>query len=187
MNVGTLTISLTARTASLAKAGAQVKLFEKGVIASTQRINASIASIGMGFAALTIPIAALAGGSVKMFSEFEFSLAKVEGLVGIAHEQTMKWGAEVLKLSKTIGRSANDLGNALYFVASAGIRGATTMEIVKKSAQAAAAGMGDTQVIANLLTSVMNAYGETTLSAAKAMDILVLHLERKNIIVPRGT
>src|SRR5665811_2393247 len=142
MNVGILTISLTARTASLAKAGAQVKLFEKGVVASVQRINASIASVGMAFTALTIPIAALAGGSIAAFSEFEFSLAKIEGLVGISHGQTMQWGAEILQLSKTIGKSANDMGEALYFVSSAGIRGANTMKVVKASAQAAAAGMG---------------------------------------------
>ena len=173
MNVGTLTISLTARTASLAKAGAQVKIFESGIIASVQRINASIVSVGMAFSALTIPVAAIGIGATKMFAEFEFSLAKVEGLVGIAHEQTMQWGAEVLELSKTIGRSANEMGEALYFVSSAGIRGAETMEIVKASAQAAAAGMGESKVIANLLTSVMNAYGVANITTARAMDTLV--------------
>ena len=173
MNVGTLTISLTARTASLAKAAASVKAFEGGVIASVQRVNASIASVGMAFSALTIPIAAIGIGATKMFSEFEFSLAKVEGLVGIAHEQTMQWGSDVLELSKTIGVSANEMGDALYYVTSAGIRGENTMKVLKASAQASAAGMGESKDIADLLTSAINAYGEANLSVADSMDILV--------------
>lgn len=173
MNVGTLTISLTARTASLAKAAAHVKAFEGGIVASVQRANAAISSVGMAFSALTIPIAAVGIGATKMFAEFEFSLAKVEGLVGIAHSQTMQWGKEILSLSKTIGRSANEMGEALYFTASAGIRGSNTMKIVETAANAAAAGMGESKENADLLTSAMNAYGEENLSVADSMDILV--------------
>lgn len=173
MNVGTLTISLTARTASLAKAAAHVKAFEGGIISSAQRANAAISSIGMTFSALTIPIAAVGIGATKMFSAFEFTLAKVEGLIGIAHNQTMQWGADMLQLSKTIGVGANSMADSLYLVTTGGIRSAKTMEIVKKSAQASAAGMGQASTIAKVLTSAINAYGEANLGVGESMDILM--------------
>ena len=47
------------------------------------------------------------------------------------------------------------------------------MDILKESAKSSAAGLGETKVIADLLTSVMNAYGKENISAARANDILV--------------
>src|SRR4029079_10270447 len=50
---------------------------------------------------------------------------------------------------------------------------ADQLDVVKQSAMAAKAGLGDTQTVADAVTSAMNAYGSEVLSAAHATDVLV--------------
>ncbi len=121
---------------------------------------------------LTVPAAAAAGASVKMAADFETSLSKIEGLVGVARNEIQGMRGDVLALAGDTARSPQELADALFFVTSAGIRGAEAMEVLEMSAKAATAGLGETKDIADLVTSAMNAYGAENLSAAKATDIL---------------
>lgn len=122
---------------------------------------------------LTLPLTIAGGASFKMYKDFESSMSKVEGLVGIARKQVQAWGDDVLRMAKDVGRSPLELADALYFVTSAGIRGAEAMDVLEMSAKASASGLGETKVIADLVTSAMNAYGSANLNAAQATDILV--------------
>jgi TP901 family phage tail tape measure protein len=61
----------------------------------------------------------------------------------------------------------------MFFITSAGLRGSAAMDVLKASAKASAAGMGETKVIADAATSAMNAYGKANLSASSATDVLV--------------
>ena len=47
------------------------------------------------------------------------------------------------------------------------------MGVLGNAAKAAVSGLGDTQTVADALTSAINAYGESTLSASHATDVLV--------------
>ncbi|MBD3284686.1 phage tail tape measure protein, partial [Candidatus Uhrbacteria bacterium] len=84
-----------------------------------------------------------------------------------------KWSDAVLKMAPTVGRGPEELADALFFVASAGIRGAEALEVLEMSAKASAAGLGETKVVADLVTSAMNAYGSEVLGAEEATNILV--------------
>lgn len=182
MNVGTLTISLAARTAALTAASSRVKAFEMGIVASAQRANRSMLMLGQTFSALTIPIAAIGVTATKMFSDFEYSLAKVQGLVGIAAQTVQEWGNQILKMGPQVAKSPKELAEALYFVTSAGIRGVETMEVLEMSALAASAGLGETKAVADAVTSAMNAYGKENLSAAEATDILVMAVREGKVV-----
>lgn len=122
---------------------------------------------------ITLPMALAGGAAVNTQKQFEASMTKIIGLVGVSREQVEAWNKEVLKMSSATGRGPGELADALYFVTSAGIRGAEAMEVLEMSAKAAASGLGETKVIADLVTSAMNAYGKENLSAAQATDILV--------------
>ncbi|MCK9544826.1 MAG: phage tail tape measure protein, partial [Novosphingobium sp.] len=175
MNVGTLTISLTARTASLAKAAAGVKAFERGVVASVQRMNASISSIGMAFSALTIPIVAVGIGSTKMFTEFEYQLHRIEGLIGKSENQVKQWGKEILGLAPKLGASANEMSKSLYnIITSDPYRSSElNMELLEKSTKAAEAGLGDMEGIARTAAYAMNAFGTANVDVSKAIDTII--------------
>lgn len=122
---------------------------------------------------VTLPIIGVGTAAFKMSKDFETELSKVVGLVGVASDQVDAWGKDILKMAPEIGKAPQEMADALFFITSAGIRGAEAMDVLEMSAKASAAGLGETKIVADLVTSAMNAYGAENLSAAQATDILV--------------
>ena len=133
MNVGALTISLTARTAALMSSLSKVRTSENGVLASAQRINRSIGTVGQTLSVLSLPLIAIGGLAVKKFADFEYSMAKITGLAGVASKQVQAWTKDVLYLSQKTGESAQDLADALYFIAPSGIKNAAKTNPAKQT------------------------------------------------------
>lgn len=181
MNIGTLTVLMGVNTAGLSRAAVNMRRFEKQIIGSSGRIQFALAAIGSQMALtgamitqyLTVPLGLLGGFAVKTFADFEAGLAKITGLVGIAADQTRRWGDEMLSMAGKVGQTPKELVQGLYRITSGGIRGAESMEILKNSALAASSGMGELEDIARLTTSAMNAYGKEDLNAATALDTFV--------------
>jgi TP901 family phage tail tape measure protein len=111
--------------------------------------------------------------SIKMSRDFEMSMAKIKGLVGVSSQEVSKFKNEILKLAGSTTRTPLELADALYFITSSGIRGAEATGILEQSARSAAAGLGETKVVADALTSALNAYGPGALTAAHANNVLV--------------
>ena len=130
---------------------------------------------------ITLPLVAAGTAAVKLASDFQTSMTKIETLVGLASGTVNSMKSEVIALSNQTGRSANDLAKALFTVTSAGQRGAAAMEILESSAKASAIGLGDTNDIAKAVTAVLNAYGEENISAAKATDQLLAVVREGNL------
>ena len=111
--------------------------------------------------------------SVRDAANYRGSLSKIVGLVGVARDEVTKWGEQLKILGPLVGKGLGELSDALFFVTSAGFRGAEAMDVLEVSAKAAAAGLGETKDIADLVTSAMTVYGKENLNAAAATDILV--------------
>jgi TP901 family phage tail tape measure protein len=109
---------------------------------------------------------------MKMGKEFEFAMAKIEGLVGINKAKIEQWSQAILDMGKKTSKGPLELADTLYYVASSGFKTNEALRITEMSAKGAATGLGETKDIANFLTSAMNAYRASGLSAARAMDIL---------------
>jgi len=130
---------------------------------------------------ITAPIALIAGASIKMATDFEASMMKVHTLVGIAAEQVDKWRDSIKAMGPALGKTPQELSEALFVVTSAGVRGAESLKIVEAAAKASAIGLGETRVIARAVTGAMQAYGPANLSAARATDILVATVREGNL------
>lgn len=87
------------------------------------------------------------------------------------------------RLSRETGVAAEELARSLYFVTSAGLRGAEGLEVVRAAAKASAAGLGDMEAVTRVLVSAMNAWGKEALSAAEAADALVASV-REGVLAP---
>ncbi len=122
---------------------------------------------------ITLPLGLAGVASVKLAADFDDSMNKIVGLVGVGREQVNAWKKDVLSISQATGRGPEELADALFFITSAGLRGASAIDALTMSAKAADAGLGDTKVIADAVTSAMNSYGPEVLSAAQATDVLV--------------
>ncbi len=122
---------------------------------------------------LTLPIVAAGAAATKLALDFDKSMTQIESLVGIAANEVAKMGEAAKTMATETGRSANEAGEALFFITSAGLRGAEATNVLNASLKAAAVGLGETKTIADLATSAMNAYGVENLNATGATDILV--------------
>lgn len=121
---------------------------------------------------LTLPIAAAGIAVARLGFNFEDTINRIRVLTTPAF-RTSKSAVDdlrtaILRLGPETGRAPTELAEGFYQIASAGVSGATALDVLKASAQAATIGLGDTNVVANIATSVLNAYGS---SAGNAFQI----------------
>lgn len=181
MNIGSLIAGLGVDTAGLMQAERDMERMRRKFDHTTKMINARLQTTGRAMKRfgrswsmyVTLPLTLAGGAAAKMAMQFETSMTQIIGLVGVAREQVEAWGEDILELAPKVGKAPSELADAMFFVTSAGLRGAEAMEVLEASSRAAAVGLGETKVVADLVTSAMNAYGAENLSAAEATDILV--------------
>jgi len=177
----TATVTATGRLqAAFVSLGATAKgVFTSIQVGSTRMLKqmqtAAAATIGIGTAGVGLG-AALAVGlgvGIKGAVDFEKSMSRIEGLVGVAKSEVEGFEKPLLEIGKATAKGPNELAEALFFITSAGAKGQDALDILEASAKAASAGLGETKEVADAVTSAMNAYGKENLSAAKSTDILV--------------
>ena len=149
-------------TTGLGRLQRSLKKFGNNLKATGQRLTSSI----------TMPLALAGGGAVKLATDFETSMTKIQTLVGTSAEDVDKLRQSVLDLSGETAQSPKDLADALFFIQSAGFKGQESLDILKVSAQGAAMGMGELTDIANASTSIMRGYAKEGMTATMATDLL---------------
>lgn len=160
-------------TKNLDKAFGKVKGEAAGLTAKLERTGSRMQGVGKKMsAAVTAPLVGAAAGAAKLAVDFDSSLSKIVGLVGVSRKQVDAWRGDILSMAKELPQSPKELADALFFVTSAGFRGKEALDVLNQSARAAAAGLGSTEVVADAVTSAINAYGAKNLDAAKATDVL---------------
>jgi TP901 family phage tail tape measure protein len=122
---------------------------------------------------VTLPLIAAGGMAIKMSSDFESAFARMVGLAGVTADEVDGLKKSVLDLAGETGQAPQDLADGLYFLRSSGLDAGKAMDALKVSARASAAGLGSTAVIADAVSSAMNAYAKSGLTAAEATDTLV--------------
>ena len=138
-----------------------------------QTAGRSISRVGSTMTrSVTLPIVGAGVAAVRTASDFETSFAQIEGLVGVTGDELEALRDAAINLGPTFGKSAGEAAEAMFFITSAGLRGQEAVEALESALKASASGLGDVATIADLTTSVMNAYGSDTMDAAKATDIL---------------
>lgn len=149
---------------------------------SLKRFGAQAKRIGGNITRnVTLPFAAAGAAGVKMATDLETSFSKIENLVGITGKALDDFKTSVKGVSAATGQSQQALSEALFTVASAGLRGAEATEVLERSAKASAIGLGDTQQIAQALTGVLQAYSKEGLTAAEATDTLTAIVREGNL------
>ena len=174
---------LLARVLPTIRSGAQRA--QRSIRSLTTRLRSSASAMtdaasGMGrlgriilTGGLIVGIAAITRG----FAQFERQLGEIEGLVGVSRTTLAAWTPEIEAIAIAAGRPLNSVAEALFFVTSAGLRGQVALDVLRQSAIASAAGLGEQRQIVDLVTSALNAYGPSALTAADATDQLTKAVE----------
>lgn len=148
----------------------------RATMLATKLGDVSQRAIGLGSSLtmkLSLPLLAVGGASVKVAADFESSMAKMQALVGLTADEVATLRAHVLSLSGATAKAPQELGDAMFVVTSAGLRGAAAMSTLTAAAKASAAGLGETVDIARAVAGAVNAYGASVLDASDATDIIV--------------
>ena len=130
---------------------------------------------------VSVPFAAAGAAGVKMATDLETSFSKIENLVGITGKALDNFKTSVKTVSAVTGQSQQELSEALFTIASAGLRGAEATQVLEAAAKASAIGLGDTQQVAQALTGVLQAYSKEGLTAAQATDTLTAIVREGNL------
>lgn len=139
-----------------------------------QKVGGRISGIGDKLTkSVTLPILAVGVAATKMATDFDNSFTQMQTLAGLSSGEVDGLKESVLGLAGETGRAPQELAEALYFLRSSGLEGADAMEALEVSAKASAAGLGDTQTIADAVSSAMLGYAESGLEAAEATDVLI--------------
>lgn len=121
---------------------------------------------------VTLPLLAAGGAAVKLGNDFETSFARMVGLAGVPAGEIDGLKDSILDLAGETAVAPQELADALYDAASAGLTSSQALEAVQVAAKGASAGMGTTGDIVGLVASATASYGSEAIDAAKATDIL---------------
>jgi TP901 family phage tail tape measure protein len=157
--------------------GADTSGLSAGVSVAKNMIS-SIASGNWGQAAATglVAIGAAAVGfaaaSVSAAADFQQSMLKVQAYAGLTKTQADAMSHSILQMAVQVGQSPKALADALYPIVSAGYNASDALNILRLSAETAAASGAKTSVVADGLTTTLKAFGLGANQAQYAMDVL---------------
>ena len=122
---------------------------------------------------LTLPLLGAGAAIFKVGSDFDTTLRQILALTDTAAADIGRVRDTVLTLAGETGRAPQELAESFYFLASAGFDTNEALDVLRTTAMASAAGMGDAQSIAQVLGLTINAYGHENITAAHAADVLL--------------
>ena len=153
--------------AGLRRASARLRAFAAGV----QQIGRQLLRLG---AVMAAPLAA----GTKVFADFQERMAEVSTMLDEPERHMATFTHAVRQMSVQFGESTETLARGLYDILSASIAPAKALDVLAVSAKAARAGLTDTGVAADALTTVLNAYGLGAERAADVSDLLFSIVKR---------
>ena len=167
------------------KFGADTEEYQKKMRAAVTRMLFSAESFTQAgrimSTAITAPMIAIGIASLKTAMEFEAAMTKMEALVGIPAETLERWTPVVKEMAGTVGKSAKELADALFFITSNGIQSDQALKVLEATAKASAIGLGETKDIAIAATSALNAFGKGAMTADEAVAVLIGTVREGNL------
>jgi TP901 family phage tail tape measure protein len=176
-NERNFSVRLSARVDQYVSALDQARKATTGFTQTTSRNMAKVGSDmqavgGWATTRVTLPLVAVGTAAGKLAYDFETAFSRMEGLANVPAAEIANLKESVLDLGRETAVAPQELAEALYFAASAGLDSAQAMDAVSMAARASTAGLGSATDVVGLVASAMASYGADALDAAKATDIL---------------
>ena len=176
MELAKLYVTIAADTKKLTAGLAMAK----GEIAKTTAgMGASFQTMGIAMVAAGAVITAAFGLTIKSAMDFEAELAQVSTMldsVSMKHMPEFKSGLQSLAME--FGESTSTLSKGLYDILSASIEPSKALDVLAVASKAATAGITDTGVAADAITTIINSYGLEAEDAGKVSDQLFAIVKR---------
>lgn len=148
-----------------------------GLDDATNHINKFSGGLNVGLAALSAvsvgvtALGAVAAAGTKAFIDFDKGMAEVFTLMPTASQAAFDaMSSDVQNFAIEFGVLPEKVIPGLYQALSSGVPADNVFTFLETAQKAATAGVTDLQVTVDGLTSVVNAYGASTITAAQASD-----------------
>ena len=158
--------------------GAKMDSFDKSmsdVEKAMKKVGARLEKVGKDLTKkLTLPLVALGGASVKAFSDFDKSMTESLAIMdGVSDAMRTKMEDAAKQMSTETTFAANELAQSYFYLASAGMDAAQSIEALPVVAKFAQAGAFDLKVATDLLTDAQTALGLSSKDATKNQENLI--------------
>jgi len=161
-------VVVTISTRDETRAG--IKRASRNVKGLTNDINKLKLAGVVAFAAISLAVTK----SISAFADFDNRVREITTLLGdLDKDIVQKLEDNIINLALSTGQAVDDMAKANYDAISAGFTDAADSTILlEQAARLAVGGVSDVSKTTDLLTSILNSYGESAQSAAKFSDEL---------------
>ena len=132
---------------------------------------------GAGFVAAQAAMAGvrtIMSKSISAAVAYEAQMAEIRALTGATEKDTDLLTVAIKDMTRNMPKSPEELGSAAYFILSSGIEDAAeAADVLNVAARASTIGLGETESVANALTTVLNAYGKSAGEAGAVTDVMI--------------
>ncbi|MCU9811180.1 phage tail tape measure protein [Paraclostridium sp. AKS81] len=136
-------------------------------------VGQSVKGMGYNLMPLTTGIVGAGTAGVKMSIDFEKSFAKVSTLLDEGSVDFGKYKDGIVNSSREMGVSVGEFSEAVYQSISAGVDQADAIKFTSDAVKLAKGGFTETATAVDLMTTIMNSYGEKAGSVEQIMDSLI--------------
>lgn len=136
-------------------------------------VGQSVKGMGYDLMPLTTGIVGAGTAGVKMSIDFEKSFAKVSTLLDEGSVDFGKYKDGIVNSSREMGVSVGEFSEAVYQSISAGVDQADAIKFTSDAVKLAKGGFTETATAVDLMTTIMNSYGEKAGSVEQIMDSLI--------------
>jgi len=137
------------------KASADLKAFTAKVGAS----HAEMQKFGKGVGVVSTALAVMGGYAAKTFADFEQAMANTFSVLGATKSEMEKMTTVAREFGTTSVFQAKEVGNAMYFLASAGYNAKQTVDALKGTLMLAASTQADLSDATKIVVNTLNAFG----------------------------
>ena len=182
--VANLVARLRADTSEYTAGIAKAISADETLIASQKKKVAQFTEVGAAMSKyVTLPIVALGAASVLLRRNFDDSFAHIAAATQLPAAGLAKLENQVLAIAKSTAQSPTGLAQTMVAIERSGVGAANAVGVLNTAAKLSAAHLGEQGQSANVVTSVMNAYGAANISAAASGDILAKGAETSKLTV----
>ncbi len=162
-----LTVENSALIRGLKAAQTKLRNFSRSVTAAGKKLLAISTIMALPFV-----------GGAKTFADFEQQMANVSTMLDEPAKYMDAYKDGIRKMSVEFGEGTDTLAKGLYDILSASIDPAKALDVLAVSAKAAKAGLTDTGIAADAITTILNSYGLSADQAQSVSDLLFQTIKR---------
>ena len=133
--------------------------------------------------AVSLPLTALGGASVKTAASFEDAMLKVQSLSGATQEEYGQLSAAAKEYGATTAWTAKDVADAMGYMALAGFDTEEILASISGMLSLASASGEDLATVTDILTDSMTAFGDGAGDASRYADVLATTQAKSNTTV----